>query len=214
MLLTVPNFTLPSLGAVSTTLPAVAGGSTAVATTSTALTASSLPSWYTVTAEGIEVLDAGIAELAAGEVVTSTEVAATSAAAGGAGILSSVLPVIAAAIGGFLVGKAIGDLILDDIVLPKKGKEELEKLKGDINKLKSCCNSMSAQLNLSMSSLRAAMTKIDKAAAKLNGLEYATKQDNLKRLKSRKEEIATAYRDVAALKGVISNISAGISRIA
>lgn len=173
---------------------------------------------------GVEVLSAGAvdamsgivlgeeAATTAGTSIVASTVEATTAAGGSA--LAVYLPLIAAAIGGFMIGKAIGDVVLNKLVLPKKGEKELKKLEQDVKVLKRYCKSMSSQLSVSMMSLNIASKKIDQAAIKINKLEYKTKKENLKRLKSRKTEIATMYRDMAALKQVIGYVNANLSKIA
>ena len=167
---------------------------------------------------GAEMVNAGVAagsEAAAAttgsSLVTST-VSGTVAAGGSA--LSVYLPMITAAIGGFMAGKAIGNVVLDKLIMPTKGKKELEKLKEDVIKLKSYCKSMDAQLKLSLAQLKGAYSKLEIAAYKLADLEYTKKNENVKRIENRKKEINAMYADVAKLRIVVNAILVNLNKIA
>lgn len=182
----IPKVTISPLTSASTAL-ATTGTSTALATTgSTALSTT----------------------LAGG-----TAAGGGAAVAGGSSVLPVIGPVIATAISGWYVGKAIGNLVLENIVYAQKFKSESEILGTNVNTLKAYCKSMEQLLESAIKDAKNAIEKVDKAAKKIKNSEYSTKKTNIDRMQKRKTELATIVRDMGSLREVLVVINENLSKI-
>lgn len=131
----------------------------------------------------------------------------------GGAVIAKIGPVIAAAIGGNKVGKAIGNVGLNIIDRAKQGKAELDKLAQDATTLKGYCVSLDGQLSTAIKNVKKASTNIDLAIYKISNMEYKTKEDNVKRMKERKDKLSTIAREMEEFRKVIKTIYANLSAL-
>lgn len=145
--------------------------------------------------------------------VATGSVGGTAACAGGSSVIPVIGPMIAAAVGGFMVGKAIGDSVLEYYVYPKEAKKLLDQLGVGAKCLKNYCKSMDTKLAAAIENVNVAISKIDRAANKIKNSEYETKTNNLSRMQSRKTELVTLARDMGELRKVISALYENLFKI-
>ncbi len=140
------------------------------------------------------------------------------AIAGGGAVLPILLPIIAAAIGGFYLSKSVGNLVFDNIVSVEKFKKEAEILGKNVTTLKAYCSSMSRELANAISNINSATNSINKAIKKIQNVEYSTKnyspkEKHLNNLTARKKELEAIAANMGAVNEILAVLNKNLSLI-
>lgn len=116
--------------------------------------------------------------------------AGTAGAIGGGSAAAAVgLPAVCAAIGGLLLGKSIGNFVIDNFVKPKEGKKLLEELNTYKDKAKGYCEDFEKNLRDASKQLNFAYSNLQESYKKLQKQQYKTLNSNLNRIERRLNEL-------------------------
>lgn len=153
------------------------------------------------------IADAGAASLTAGSTALATTsstalattgattgvagggAAAAGAIGGGSAVAAVGLPAVCAAIGGLMLGKSIGNFVIDNFVKPKEGKKLLEELNNYKDKAKTYCEDFEKNLRNAAKQLNLAYSNLQESYKKLQKQQYKTLNSNLNRIERRLNEL-------------------------
>lgn len=150
-------------------------GSTALATTSSTALATTSSTALATTGATTGVAGGGAA--------------AAGAIGGGSAVAAVGLPAVCDAIGGLMLGKSIGNFVIDNFVKPKEGKKLLEELNTYKDKAKTYCEDFEKNLRNAAKQLNLAYSNLQESYKKLQKQQYKTLNSNLNRIERRLNEL-------------------------